>query len=175
MKNILLITSSLRGADSYSTKVARELVDRLLAENPDATVKIRDLAMAPPPVLDASNLGALFATDRQQLPHDQLSLMQRADEYIADLFEADAIVVASGMINFGVPTVLKSWLDLILRAGVTFRYTESGPEGLVTGRSRTWSWHPVESIPLVRCRQWTTLLRIWSRRSPLLASRTFRW
>lgn len=133
MKNILLVLSSPRGDQSYSSRVARDLVAKLRSDHPEATVKTVDLSQLPPPVLDGEILHAYF-TPSEARTDDQREVIARSDAYVADLFFADTIVVASGMINFGVPAQLKAWIDQIARAGVTFRYGENGPEGLVTGK-----------------------------------------
>lgn len=134
MNNILLITSSPRGPASHSTEIARALADRLVAANPGATVTQRDLDAEPLPHLDGILLGALGAANRDGLSPKALAGALRADAAIAQLFAADAIVIATPMINFGLPSTLKAWFDHVLRAGATFRYGEAGPEGLVTGK-----------------------------------------
>lgn len=134
MSTILLITTSPRGAESLSTKVARTLVDDLKQAAPGATVLTRDLGAEPLPHLDATALGGFFA------PADQQTAAQKAaadlsDTLIAELKAADTIVIASAMINFTITSTLKSWFDYIARSGITFRYNEAGqPEGLVTGK-----------------------------------------
>jgi FMN-dependent NADH-azoreductase len=133
MKNILLVLSSPRGDQSYSSRVARDLVAKLRRDHPEATVKTVDLSQLPPPVLDGPILHAYF-TPSEARTEAQRELIAQSDAYVADLFFADTIVIASGMINFGVPAPLKAWIDQIARAGVTFRYGENGPEGLVTGK-----------------------------------------
>lgn len=133
MKNILLVLSSPRGEQSYSSRVARDLVAKLQADHPGATVKTVDLSQVPPRVLDGELLHAFF-TPAEARTEAQQEAVAQSDAYVADLFFADSIVVAGGMINFGVPAPLKSWIDQIARAGVTFRYGEGGPEGLVKGK-----------------------------------------
>lgn len=133
MKNILLVLSSPRGEQSYSSRVARDLVAKLQSDHPGATVKTVDLSQLPPPVLDGVQLHAFF-TASEARTEEQREVVARSDAYVADLFFADTIVIASGMINFGVPATLKAWIDQIARAGVTFRYGEGGPEGLVQGK-----------------------------------------
>jgi len=126
MTTILRIDSSARRTDS----VSRELVGRLVDRFPgDVTIIDRDLANGVA-LLDENTLGAMFT------PHDQLSDAQHlelsaANEYIAELMDADAIVIGLPIYNFGPPAAMKAWADLVARAGTTFRYTETGPEGLV--------------------------------------------
>lgn len=134
MNNILLITSSPRGAASLSTTVATALAERLADANPHAVVTHRDLGAEPLPHLDGMLLGALGAANRDGLSPQVLASALRADAAIAQLFAADVIVIAVPMINFGMPTQLKAWFDHVLRAGATFSYSETGPRGLVTGK-----------------------------------------
>ena len=134
MNNILLITSSPRGEASHSSQVARALAARLADANAGAVVTHRDLGADPLPHLDGILLTALGTANRDGLSPQVFASALRADAAIAQLQAADAIVIATPMINFGMPTQLKSWFDHILRAGTTFRYTEKGPEGLVTGK-----------------------------------------
>lgn len=133
MKQILLVTSSPRGAASYSSKVAHALIDKLRADAPTATVAVRDLAREPLPHIDEG-----FATGRVQ-PADGLSAAQRvalarSDAVVQEFLAADVIVIASAMINFGVSSTLKAWVDHLARPGLTFRYSEKGPEGLAKGK-----------------------------------------
>jgi FMN-dependent NADH-azoreductase len=134
MNNILLITASPRGAASYSTTVATALAGRLADAHPGAVVTHRDLGAEPLPHLDGMLLSALSAANRDGLSPQVLASALRADAAIAQLFAADAIVIAAPMINFGMSTQLKSWFDHVLRAGTTFGYSEAGPKGLVTGK-----------------------------------------
>jgi FMN-dependent NADH-azoreductase len=131
--NILQINSSLRGADSESTRVASQIVARLVAANPTALVTVRDLAARPHPELDGTALGALF-TPADQRNGEQAARVALDDALIAEIQAADAVVIGAPMYNFGMPTQLKAWFDAIARAGVTFRYTEAGPEGLLKGK-----------------------------------------
>ena len=133
MTNILLITSSPRGAASYSTRVARRVVDELRRERPDAKLVVRDLAKAPVQHIDEH-----FATGRagptDQFAADPRSSLALSDVLIDELLAADIVVIAVPMINFSVPSPLKAWIDHVARPGRTFRYSASGPQGLVTGK-----------------------------------------
>jgi len=130
---ILQINSSARSAGANSTRLADAITTRLKAANPGAVVELRDLAAHPHPVLDEAALGALFTPAEQRSP-EQAARVALDDALIAQLQSADAIVLGVPMYNFGVPVQLKTWIDAIARAGVTFRYTENGPEGLVKGK-----------------------------------------
>jgi FMN-dependent NADH-azoreductase len=131
--NILQINSSLRGANSESTRVAANIVAKLRAANPGATVTVRDVGANPHPVLDEAALGALFTPADQRTP-EQAARVAQDDALIAEIQAADAVVIGAPMYNFGMPVQLKAWFDAIARAGVTFRYTESGPEGLLKNK-----------------------------------------
>ena len=132
MSQILLITSSPR-LESYSTKVARSLADQLASRVPNSTVTVRDLTREPLPHIDDS-----FAMGRA-LPADKLTPKQKdalalSDKLLKELFASDTIVIAAGMINFGIPSSLKAYVDYITRPGVTFNYTDKGPQGLIKGK-----------------------------------------
>ena len=130
---ILQINSSARSAGANSTRLADAITARLKAANPAAVVELRDLAANPHPVLDEAALGALFTPAEQRTP-EQAARVALDDALIAQVQSADAIVIGVPMYNFGVPVQLKTWIDAIARAGVNFRYTESGPEGLIKGK-----------------------------------------
>ena len=130
---ILQINSSARSAGANSTRLADSITTRLKAANPSAVVELRDLAANPHPVLDEAALGALFTPAEQRTP-EQAARVALDDALIAQVQAADAIVLGVPMYNFGVPVQLKTWIDAIAKAGVTFRYTENGPEGLIKGK-----------------------------------------
>ncbi len=131
--NILHITSSIRGDASESTRVTQQIVDKLVAANPGATIVRRDLGAAPVALLDGAALGALF-TPGDQRSAAQLARVEQDDALILEAQAADVIVLGAPMYNFSMPVQLKSWFDAIARAGVTFRYTETGPEGLLKNK-----------------------------------------
>jgi len=131
--NILQITTSVRGDASESTRVTNQIVAKLVAANPGANVVRRDFGAQPHPLLDGAALGALF-TPADQRTADQLARVQLDDAQILEAQAADVIVLGAPMYNFAMPVQLKSWFDAIARAGVTFRYTETGPEGLLKNK-----------------------------------------
>jgi FMN-dependent NADH-azoreductase len=131
--NILQINSSARREGSYSTRLADRLVGRLREADPEATLTVRDLTTTPHPTLDESALGALF-TPASQRTAEQAARVALDDALIAEIATADVVVLGVPMYNFGVPAQLKNWIDAIARVGVTFRYTASGPEGLLKGK-----------------------------------------
>lgn len=133
---ILQLNSSARrvqdGQGSYSTRLATELVEGL-KKTGGATVTVRDLGLNPHPAMDEAALGALF-TPADKRSAEQVERVAANDALIAELFAHDAIVIATPMINFGVPSQLKNWIDAVARAGTTFSYGATGPVGLVTGK-----------------------------------------
>ena len=131
--NILQINSSARRDASHSTRLASRVVERMRETTPESTLTVRDLNNAPHPVLDEAALGALFTPAGQRTP-EQAARVALDDALIAEIQAADVVVLGVPMYNFGVPAQLKNWIDAISRAGVTFRYTEKGPEGLLKGK-----------------------------------------
>ena len=129
--NILQVTSSISGANGESSRLAADIVAALRARHPAARVKTRDLAADPIPHLDGARVGAFFA----KTPEDaQREVLAYSDALIGELREADAVVIGAPLYNFGIPSQLKSWIDHVTRAGVTFRYTDQGPVGLLAGK-----------------------------------------
>ena len=111
---VLHLDASINGENSASRAISAKIVDQLTAARPMGQVIYRDLAGDP-------------------LPH--LTLDAFADTTVLDEFlAADAVVIGAPMYNFTLPTQLKAWIDRILVAGRSFRYTESGPEGLAGGK-----------------------------------------
>ncbi|MCL7461315.1 NAD(P)H-dependent oxidoreductase [Pseudomonas sp. NW5] len=130
---ILQINASARTQGANSTRLADAISARLKAAHPQAQLELRDLARQPHPMLDQDALGALF-TPAEQRSAEQTARVALDDALIAQVQAADVLVLGVPMYNFGVPVQLKCWLDAIARAGVTFRYTENGPQGLLTGK-----------------------------------------
>jgi FMN-dependent NADH-azoreductase len=128
MSNILFVTSSARRGGSYSHQVASALVEKLEAATAGAIVTVRDLTREPLPHIDDEFVAATRGHDVQR------EIARRSDALVDELMAADTVVIAAPMINFTVPTTLKSWIDYVARAGRTFSYSESGPKGLVSGK-----------------------------------------
>ncbi len=120
---ILHIDSSILGDNSASRVLSREIVSRLQAEHPHAAVQYLDLA--------AEGLPHMSGRSLAQLDADESS---RDAQVLSDFLAADVIVVGAPMYNFSIPTQLKAWIDRLVVAGKTFRYSSSGPEGLVKGK-----------------------------------------
>ncbi|ERK17504.1 MAG: FMN-dependent NADH-azoreductase [Pantoea sp.] len=131
MSKVLVLKSSILAGYSQSNQLADFYVEQ--AQSKGDTVTVRDLAANPIPVLDGELVGALRPSDAPLSPRQQEALAL-SDELIAELQAHDVVVIAAPMYNFNIPTQLKNYFDLIARAGVTFRYTEAGPEGLVKGK-----------------------------------------
>ncbi|WP_428775029.1 FMN-dependent NADH-azoreductase [Vibrio sp.] len=124
MANILVLKSSILGEYSQSNHI----IDHALEGKAD--VIVRDLAAEPLPVLDGEIATAL-RSNGEDLSNRAQQAVALSDQLIAEVNAADTLVIAAPMYNFMIPTQLKNWFDLIARAGVTFRYTENGPEGLL--------------------------------------------
>jgi len=131
--NILHVISSPRKAASYSIQLGNALVQELKAANPGSTVTVRDLASNPFPHLEESHLQSFFTPAENRTPAQQ-EAVRHSDEVIAELMATDVLVIGAPLYNFGMPSTLKAWIDHIARAGITFRYTANGPEGLVKGK-----------------------------------------
>lgn len=131
---LLQINGSARLADANSTRLADAISARLRALHPGASLTVRDLAKTPHPMLDDFALGALF-TPAEKRSAEQAARVALDDALIAELQAADVVVIGVPMYNFGISAQLKAWIDAIAKAGVTFRYTEQGPEGLLTGKT----------------------------------------
>ncbi len=129
MTKILHIDSS---AD-MNNSITRALTARILARFDGARVTRRDVAATPLPQIDDTWVNVRNTAPEARTPA-QLEAFALSDTLIAELKAADVIVIGAPVYNFAIPASLKAWIDLIARAGETFRYTASGPEGLVTGK-----------------------------------------
>ena len=133
MSNVLIIESSARQQGSFSRQLTQQFISQWQAAHPTDQVTVRDLALHPVPHLDANLLGGWMKPEAQRSADEHASL-KRSDELTDELLAADVLVLAAPMYNFAIPSTLKAWLDHVLRAGVTFKYTETGPQGLLTGK-----------------------------------------
>jgi FMN-dependent NADH-azoreductase len=131
MKSVLVINSSAAREGSVSRTLVEEMVERLLETNPFATVVRRDLGEHPVPHLTVETLNGVRGAPATDAEHRARAL---SDALIAELREADTIVIGAPMYNFGVTTGLRSWFDHVLRAGETFSYSSAGPKGLLGGK-----------------------------------------
>jgi FMN-dependent NADH-azoreductase len=133
MSNVLFITSSARRTASYSNQVAQALLQKLRDADPRTKVTVRDLANAPLPHIDEDFIAAIRGADGPKTDA-QKAIAAQSDALVDELVAADTVVIAAPMINFTIPSTLKTWIDYVARAGRTFSYSEGGPKGLVTGK-----------------------------------------
>jgi len=133
MKNILVITASIFGQDGQSSQLVNRTLEQLRASHGDLNIQQRDLAAEPVPHLDAERFGA-FLTGADDRDGQQQRVVDYSDSLIKEVKQADIIVIGVPMYNFGIPSVLKAYFDHIARAGISFRYTENGPVGLLEDR-----------------------------------------
>ncbi|RDV27352.1 FMN-dependent NADH-azoreductase [Alteromonas aestuariivivens] len=135
MSNILVIYSSINGASGHSSQLAKDYVASLSGRSGVSVVE-RNLSSGELGHLSAEEMAA-WMTPANTRTEEQEVLASQSDLLIEEVKAADEIVLAVPMYNFGIPSVLKAWFDRIARAGVTFRYTESGPVGLLEGKRVT--------------------------------------
>ena len=133
MTRILRIDGSMRRNGSVTRALADKLVARLKFETDDVQVIERDLAEGLP-FVDESWIAATF-TSPDARTAEQRAVLARSDALVRELQEADIIILASPMYNFSVPAAVKAWFDLVARVGITFKYTENGPVGLLEGKT----------------------------------------
>ncbi|EOX4448349.1 FMN-dependent NADH-azoreductase [Vibrio alginolyticus] len=128
MSRVLALKSSILGDYSQSNKLVEDFIKNVDQDK----LTVRDLAANPLPVLDFAVATALHATE--DLSQEQQAVVDLSDTLIEEVKAADTLVIAAPMYNFTIPTQLKNWIDLIARAGVTFKYTENGVQGLIEGK-----------------------------------------
>ena len=133
MKTLLQIKASLFSDDGQSSQLAAKFVNEWRTANAGAQVITRDLAKDPVPHLTAERFQAFIANPEHRT-QAQAADAAYSDALIDEIKRADVIVIGLPMYNFGLPSALKAYFDHIARAGITFRYTESGPVGLLTGK-----------------------------------------
>ncbi|EGQ8083317.1 TPA: FMN-dependent NADH-azoreductase [Vibrio parahaemolyticus] len=128
MSRVLALKSSILGDYSQSNKLVEDFIKNVDQDK----LTVRDLAANPLPVLDFAVATALRTTE--DLSQEQQAVVDLSDTLIEEVKAADTLVIAAPMYNFTIPTQLKNWIDLIARAGVTFKYTENGVQGLIEGK-----------------------------------------
>ena len=134
MTTLLQINTSLNNGNGQSSQLANQFVAAFRKRRPDAKIIVRDVAAADPvPHLDAERFGA-FTTTPAERNARQRAVVAYSDALIDELRQAEVIVLGLPMYNFGVPSQLKAYFDHIARVGVTFKYTDKGPVGLLTGK-----------------------------------------
>jgi FMN-dependent NADH-azoreductase len=130
---LLQINTSLFSNDGQSSRLAADFVAARQSVDPDLEVVVRDLAREPIPHLTAERFQA-FVARQEARTAAQRAIVAESDVLIDELKAADVVVLGLPMYNFGVPSQLKAYFDHVARAGVTFRYAEQGPVGLLTGK-----------------------------------------
>ncbi len=133
MQTLLQINTSLFSEQGHSSRLAQGFVDAWRRTHPQGHVILRDLAREPVPHLTAERFQALL-TPAESRSAEQQSIADFSDALIDELERADLIVLGLPMYNFGVSSILKAYFDHVARAGITFRYTENGPIGLLKDR-----------------------------------------
>lgn len=133
MTRILAISSSPNPAASKTRALIDLFTQEFKAASENTDVTLRDLAIDAPVHLDGPTIGA-FYTAGEDLSDAQKDALRYSDDVIAELENADIILIGAPMHNFGIPSSLKAWIDHIARAGRTFAYTDNGPKGLLTGK-----------------------------------------
>ncbi len=132
-QKILQIQTSTNGENSFSNQLSNAIIEKLIAASPSSTVQTLDLSKSPLPYLTSSHISAVY-TPAEAHSEEQKSVLKYSDEAIQNLLEADIIVIGVPLYNFGIPAVLKGWIDQIARAGKTFSYADGSPKGLVNNK-----------------------------------------
>ncbi|WP_119393768.1 FMN-dependent NADH-azoreductase [Salinibius halmophilus] len=129
---VLFLSNGIFGDNSQSNRLARSIIEKLSAKHSVELIE-RDLVASQLPMLDATVITALN-TPAEERSAEQNSIVELSDTLIEELRSADAVVLSLPMYNFSIPAQLKAWVDLVARAGVTFQYTENGPQGLLADK-----------------------------------------
>src|SRR6204780_201761 len=133
MTTLLQINASIHADHGQSSQLATKFVQAFANSHPDARVVVRDLASDTVPHLSAERFAA-FLSKPGERSAAQSDVVAYSDTLIDELRQADVIVLGLPMYNFGVPSQLKAYFDHIARVGITFKYTDKGPVGLLTGK-----------------------------------------
>ena len=133
MSTLLNLNTSLFSTNGQSSQLAERFVAAWQAKNAQGQVISRDLSSNPVPHLDAERFLSFLAAPEARTPAQQ-AVVDFSDALIDELKGADVVVLGLPMYNFGIPSMLKAYFDHIARAGVTFRYTATGPVGLLEGK-----------------------------------------
>jgi FMN-dependent NADH-azoreductase len=137
MPTLLHIDSSPLYGRSVSRQLTGAFVDQWKSSHPEGTVIDRDLNATAISPITAEWVGAAYTPAEARTPQ-QKELLAVSDALLAELEQADEYVIGAPMHNFGVPSVLKLWIDQIARVGRTFSYAQGGPKGLLTGKKATF-------------------------------------
>jgi len=131
MAKALVIKSSIFSAQGESSKLVDHSIAALKQQFGDIEIIERDFATAPIDHLNGETMAAFMAEDASSLSSEQQQVLTLSNELIGELKSVDYLILGVPMYNFGIPSTLKSWIDYVARAGVSFRYSENGPEGLI--------------------------------------------
>jgi FMN-dependent NADH-azoreductase len=132
MSSILLLTSSPR-AESLSTRIAAELAETIKAQKPGSVIVHRDLVTSPLPHID-HHFTAAINKPAEARTAEEAQAIAASDAMIDELLAADTVILATGLINFNISSLLKAWIDNVVRAGRTFKYGDTGAIGLAGGK-----------------------------------------
>ncbi|MGF7042292.1 FMN-dependent NADH-azoreductase [Mucilaginibacter lappiensis] len=133
MKKVLHIISSPKVSGSFSNKLAIEIIERLLIANPGSKVITQDLTNPAFPHFEQAHIDGFYKPPELHTDIEKNALIP-SNEAIKKIMDADIIVISAPMYSFTIPSTLKAWFDHISRVGVTFRYTDHGPEGLIKNK-----------------------------------------
>ncbi len=137
MSTLLHVDSSPLYGRSVSRELTAAFVTQWKASHPDGRVIDRDLNATAMPPINAEWVGAVYTPEAARTPQ-QKELLSLSDSLLAELEQADEYVIGVPMHNFGVPSVLKLWIDQIARVGKTFSYADGRPKGLIIGKKATF-------------------------------------
>ena len=130
--HILSVQSSARHEASVTRKLSDRLIEKLRAANPEATLTTREASTGLPVVNNTWTSGAYIPAEQRS--EEQREALRVSDELVDEVKAADVLVIGAPIYNFAIPGALKLWIDQVCRAGVTFRYTENGPVGLLENK-----------------------------------------
>ncbi|MDH2436542.1 FMN-dependent NADH-azoreductase [Pokkaliibacter sp. MBI-7] len=133
MAKVLALYNSLMGDNGNSTQLVNLFLQKYQAQNAGSSVTKRDLVAEALPHLTLAEMGA-WMTPADQRTAEQQEVAALSDNLIKEVQDSDVIVIGMPLYNFGISSQFKAWVDRIARAGVTFKYTETGPVGLITGK-----------------------------------------
>lgn len=136
MATLLKLDSSPMGDRSISRKLTAKFTDTWRNSHPGSQVISRDLATAKIPMVDGSWVGAAY-TPEEGRSLEQKKILALSDELLAELMQADELVLGVPMHNFSIPSTLKLWIDQVMRVGKTFAYDAAGPKGLLKNKKAT--------------------------------------
>jgi len=133
MKKILNIVSSVKGDDSFSIKLSNAVLEKITSIYPNSSIHTHDLSKSPFPHLEETVFTSFYTPEEKRTDEHKEAILH-SDEAIKELMEADILVIGVPLYNFGIPSTLKAWIDHVARSGVTFRYADGRPEGLVKNK-----------------------------------------